>query len=42
MQIQKIREISLQADVVYGGGANAQNTTVEISPATIRVSGGEA
>ena len=42
MQIQKIREISLQADVVYGGGANAQNTTVAISPATIRVSGGEA
>ena len=42
MQIQKIQEISLQADVVYGGGANAQNTTVEISPATIRVSGGEA
>ena len=42
LQIQKIREISLQADVVYGGGANERNTTVEISPATIRVSGGEA
>ena len=42
MQIQKIREISLQAEVIYGGGANERNTTVEISPATIRVSGGEA
>lgn len=42
MQIQKIREIRLVADVVYGGGANEHNTTVEISPATIRVSGGEA
>ena len=42
MQIQKIQEIQLAADVVYGGGANEHNTTVEISPATIRVSGGEA
>lgn len=42
MQIQKIQEIQLNADVVYGGGANEHNTTVEISPATIRVSGGEA
>ena len=42
VQIQKIKEIQLKADVVYGGGANEHNTTVEISPATIRVSGGEA
>lgn len=42
MQIQKIREIQLAADVVYGGGATERNTTVEISPQTIRVSGGEA
>ena len=42
MQIQKIQEVRLVADVVYGGGANEHNTTVEISPATIRVSGGEA
>ena len=41
-QIQKIQEIRLNADVDYGGGANEHNTTVEISPATIRVSGGEA
>ena len=42
MQIQKIQEVTLKADVVYGGGANENNTTVEISPETIRVSGGEA
>ena len=42
MQIQKIQEIQLVADVIFGGGANERNTTVEISPSTIRVSGGEA
>ena len=42
MQIQRIREIRLTADVIYGGGANERNTTVTISPETIRVSGGEA
>lgn len=42
MQIQKIRELQLVADVIYGGGANESNTTVTISPETIRVSGGEA
>ena len=42
MQIQRIREIRLAADVIYGGGANESNTTVTISPETTRVSGGEA
>lgn len=42
MQIQRIRELRLVADVIYGGGANENNTTVKISPETIRVSGGEA
>lgn len=42
MQIQRIREIRLTADVIYGGGANERNTAVTISPETIRVSGGEA
>ena len=42
MQIQRIREIQLAADIVYGGGANEHNTNVSISPETIRVSGGEA
>ncbi|MBQ6999678.1 MAG: hypothetical protein IJN67_01360 [Oscillospiraceae bacterium] len=41
-QIQRIKEIRLVADVVYGGGATALNTTVNIEPSVIRVSGGEA
>ncbi len=41
-QIQQIETVKLVADVIYGGGANARNTLVEISPETIRVSGGAA
>lgn len=41
-QIQRIKEIRLAADVIYGGGATALNTTVDIEPSAIRVSGGEA
>lgn len=42
LPIQRIREVKLVADVIYGGGANAQNTTVTIEPASLRLSGGEA
>lgn len=41
-QIQQIREVDLIADVIYGGGATAENTTVTLSPEVIRVTGGEA
>lgn len=41
-QIQRIQEIDLVADILYGGGATKDNTTVTLNPATIRVSGGEA
>ena len=41
-QIQQIRDVELVADVIYGGGATAKNTRIEIKPSTIRVSGGEA
>ena len=41
-QIQRIKEVKLVADVIYGGGATENNTTVEVTPKTIRVSGGEA
>ena len=41
-QIQQIKEVRLMAEVIYGGGASSLNTTVEIEPRTIRVSGGEA
>ncbi len=40
--IQRIREVKLVADVIYGGGANAENTTITIEPASIRLSGGDA
>ncbi len=42
MQIQRIQALTLAVDVIYGGGATVENTTVTIEPETIRVSGGEA
>ena len=42
VQIQQIREVDLQVEVVYGGGATPENTTVTLSPEVIRVSGGKA
>jgi YbbR domain-containing protein len=41
-QIQQIKEVDLIADVVYGGGATPENTTITLSPEVIRVSGGQA
>ena len=41
-QIQQIKEVDLIADVIYGGGATPDNTTVTLSPEVIRVTGGEA
>lgn len=41
-QIHRIKDVKLAAEILYGGGATAQNTKVEIKPETIRVSGGEA
>lgn len=41
-QIHQLKEVDLVADIIYGGGATRDNTTVEIKPETIRVSGGEA
>lgn len=42
VKIQQVKEVALTAEVIYGGGATAENTTVEIEPATIRLSGGGA
>ena len=42
LPIQRIREVKLAVDVIYGGGSNAQNTTVTIEPQSLRLSGGEA
>lgn len=42
MKIQKIKEVQLVANVVYGGGASELNTSVTVYPETIRLSGSEA
>ena len=42
VQIQQIKEVDLVVDVVYGGGATPENTTITLSPEVIRVSGGKA
>lgn len=40
--IQRIKKMDLVVDVIYGGGATAENTEIKVTPETIRVSGGEA
>lgn len=40
--IQRIREVKLSVDVIYGGGANESNTQVTIEPTSLRLSGGDA
>lgn len=42
MKIQKIKEVNLVADVIYGGGTSELNTAVTVYPETIRLSGSEA
>lgn len=42
VKIQYVKEVKLKLDVTYGGGATFSNTTIDISPSTIRLSGGEA
>ena len=41
-QIQRIKDMKLAVDVIYGGGATQENTVIRLSHETIRVSGGEA
>lgn len=41
MQIQRIKELKLQVELIYGGGATPENTTVELGMETIRVSGSD-
>lgn len=42
MKIQRLKELSLVAEVIYGGGATRDNTTVTVSPVSIRVTGSDA
>ena len=41
VQILRVKEINLAVNVLYGAGANQQNTTITVSPQTIEVSGTE-
>ena len=42
VKIQRVKEVNLQVDVIYGGGAGKNNTRITLSMETIRLSGGEA
>lgn len=42
VKIHQVKEVRLEAEVVYGGGATEKNTVIEIVPETIRLSGGGA
>lgn len=42
LPIQRIKTVSLNVDILYGGGAAKANTNVTIEPSAIRVSGSEA
>lgn len=42
VKIQRWKEIELKVNATYGGGATEKNTTIDIQPKTIRVSGSDA
>ncbi len=42
VKIQKVKEVTLNVDVIYGGGATEKNTKIDIQPGIIRLSGGSA
>lgn len=42
VKIQKVKEVKLVAEILYGGGATEKNTTVTVEPAVIRLAGGGA
>lgn len=42
MKIQRIKTVSLVVEILYGGGATSGNTSIALSPASIRVSGSDA
>jgi hypothetical protein len=42
VKIQRVKEIALKVNTVYGGGATEQNCSVVVEPQTIRVSGSDA
>jgi len=41
VQIQQVKEIQLEVEVIDGGGATAQTSSIKIEPKTIRISGSD-
>lgn len=41
LRILRVKEVQLQLEVAYGGGATNENTNIRIDPMTIKVAGGE-
>jgi len=39
LRIKQVKELHLLPNVIYGGGATEQNTTIKIEPSTIKVAG---
>lgn len=42
VKIQRVKEVQLSVDVIYGGGADEEHTRVQLSTEVIRLSGSEA
>lgn len=42
LTVQREKEIALQVDVIYGGGATEQTSTVTIDPVKLQISGSDA
>lgn len=42
VKVLRVKEINLNVEAVYGGGVTQKNSTVTISPQTIRISGSDA
>lgn len=42
VKVQRVKEIKLNVEAVYGGGVTQKNSTVTITPQTIRISGSDA
>ena len=42
VKVQRVKEIKLNVQTVYGGGVTEKNSTVTVEPQTIRISGSDA
>lgn len=42
LKIQRVKEITLVVDTIFGGGVTEQNSTVTVTPATIWISGSDS